>query len=270
MRKKTVLFCILASLIVLVTGCIQVNTKVIVNKDGSGTIEYTYIISDNLVEFLNQMSNKDTDKPSVDYVDQLLADGLPQKAAAVFGEDVVFVSYERISTDAGKGFKGIYSFKDIDKVTLNQIPMNPEAKELDNHALQEYFHFRFKPGNPAVLTIISPKKEIGKKEDSEPKENMEISDDMLEMMRNMYKDMRISIRVAVKGKIETTNATYVDKSTSTITLLELDFEKFTADTEKLRALMRKNPQSMNELKNLVKDVPGMKIEFAEELNVKFN
>jgi hypothetical protein len=269
MRKKTVLFCILASLIVLVTGCIQVNTKVIVNKDGSGTIEYTYIISDNLVEFLNQMSNKDTDNPSVDYVDQLLADGLPQKAAAVFGEDVVFVSYERISTDAGKGFKGIYSFKDIDKVTLNQIPMNPEAKELDNHALQEYFHFRFKPGNPAVLTIISPKKEIGKKEDSEPKENMEISDDMLEMMRNLYKDMKISIQVAVKGKIMTTNAVYVDNNTSTLTLLEIDFGKLTADADEFKALMKKNPESIGEFKELIKNVPGIKLELEEKLNVKF-
>jgi hypothetical protein len=269
MRKKTALFCILASLIVLVTNCIQVTTKVIVDKDGSGTIEYTYIISNNFVDFLNQMSNSETEGPKVDYVDQLIADGLPQKSASTFGDGVTFVSYEKISTDVGKGFKGIYSFPDISKVSLNQNPMNPEAKEGDTQALKEYFRFQFKPGNPAVLVIIQPKKEFTEKKDSDSRENMEISDDMLEMMRNLYKDMKISIQVAVKGKIMTTNAVYVDNNTSTLTLLEIDFGKLTADADEFKALMKKNPESIGEFKELIKNVPGIKLELEEKLNVKF-
>ncbi len=269
MKKKTALLGLLTALILIFTNCIQVTTKVIVNKDGSGTIEYTYIISDNFVDFMNQMSNKETDKPKVDYVDQLIAEGLPQKAASTLGEGVTFVSYEKISTDVGKGFKGIYSFRDIGKITLNQNPMNPEAKEGESQALKEYIRFQFQPGNPATLVIIQPKKDFTKKEDTDSKENMELSDDMLEMMRNLYKDMKISLQVKVNGKITTTNAAYVDNDTSVITLMEIDFGKLTADAEEFKGLMKKNPESIGEFKEFIKNVPGIKLELEEKLNVKF-
>jgi hypothetical protein len=89
------------------------------------------------------------------------------------------------------------------------------------------------------------------------------------MMRNLYKDMKISIQVAVKGKIMTTNAVYVDNNTSTLTLLEIDFGKLTADADEFKALMKKNPESIGEFKELIKNVPGIKLELEEKLNVKF-
>ncbi|MEJ2663714.1 MAG: hypothetical protein P8107_06695 [Spirochaetia bacterium] len=270
MKNKKALLWLLIPLLLIFTNCIQVNTKVIVNKDGSGTIEYTYIISDNFVAFMNKMSKEKSDKPDVDLVDQMIAEGVPQKAAANFGEGVTFVSYEKISTDVGKGFKGIYSFADIGKVTLNQNPMNPDAKEGQSQDLKEYYHFQFQPGNPATLVIIQPKKELSKDQNSTPQKEAEISDDMLEMIINLYKDMKISMQVTVNGAITETNARYVDKAASTVTLLEIDFGKLTEDKEGFKALMKKNPKSIGEMEKMLGKTPGLKMELAEKLRVKFD
>ena len=82
---------------------------------------------------------------------------------------------------------------------------------------------------------------------------------MLEMMRSMFKGFKVSIEVAVAGKILKTNADHV--AGSRVTLLEMDMEKLMQDEAQLKKVqtMLGPTASVSELKPYLKDVKGLKI-----------
>ena len=134
---------------------------------------------------------------------------------------------------------------------------------------EEYITFKFKQGNPATLIIFQPtiegELEEMAEEDSPP---MSISDEFLiDMMREVYQDMKLSLFVEVEGRIVDTNATYRDGSK--ITIMEMDFGRLLEDEETFQRLLTVDPQSIEETKKLVKGSPGIKVEPADEVQVRF-
>ena len=96
---------------------------------------------------------------------------------------------------------------------------------------------------------------------------MESNPEMMQMMRELYKDMRIRIAVEVDGRITETNADYVDGST--VTLMDIDFAKILEDEQKFKELMSAEPETIEEMKELVKDNPGIKVEIEESIRIRF-
>ncbi len=263
---------IIAALLVLfLTGCVDTSTIVKVNRDGSGTIEETVIISMGFLELIQGMSGESSEA-SEDF-NILDKDKLKEKASQI-GEGVTLVSSENIKTDSGSGYKAIYSFKDINKIRINQNPAEnvptPGSVGPDTEETGEFITFKFKKGGTSTLEILKPQEKFSGDQSGGSKgaEQKPATDPgMLDMMRQIYQDMRISIAVDVAGTITSTNAQYRDGSR--ITIMELDFGKLLEDEERFQELVQADPDTLEETKELFKDLPGMKVEMQDTIKISF-
>ena len=91
-------------------GCFESLVLLKLNKDGSGTIEETVVISDSFMELMKSFGGQEAEEQEKeDLVDE---EQLAEKAGSM-GADVRLVSAEPVTTDRGAGYKAIYSFSDI-------------------------------------------------------------------------------------------------------------------------------------------------------------
>jgi hypothetical protein len=194
------------------------------------------------------------------------------------GEGVSYVSGKKISTDTFEGYEAVFAFTDINKVKLNQNPSDnvpSEPSQGGSDKPEEYVTFRFKKGKPATLSVKMPEQEPDDKDDAaKPDEMGETSAEeqqqaamMLAQMKNMFEGMKIAMVIEVEGSVVETNATHVDGSR--ITMMELDFGKLLEMPEKLLQFSQLQPESVEDAKAFMKDIPGFKVDMNKELTVKF-
>ncbi|HVO74189.1 MAG TPA: hypothetical protein VMT35_09220, partial [Ignavibacteriaceae bacterium] len=85
-------------------GCLEIKTLINVNKDGSGTIEETVIMSEKVIEmmkgFSTAFSSDSTQQPEFNIFDEK---NLKERASS-FGKGVVYVSGEKIQEETKEGF----------------------------------------------------------------------------------------------------------------------------------------------------------------------
>jgi hypothetical protein len=262
------------------TGCLQVERLVKLKPDGSGTVEETMTMSKATVAQMGQMMGGFGDlgggAPKADAPAKKGFDVMDEKKlkdeAAKMGEGVTFVSAKKIDNDKSEGYVATFAFADINNLKLDQNPGSampgPDAAKKAGGAVKaktEPVTFKFTKGNPAELTIAMPKFDPTAKKPKEAANGME--DMAMQMMQQVFKDMRMSMAVEVAGTISETNAEY--RNGSRVTLMEMDFNKLLADPEKFKKLAKENPQTMQESKALMKQVDGVKIEAAPEVKIKF-
>ncbi len=267
---KTLKLIVLLVISLALMGCFESLILLRVNKDGSGTIEETVVISDAFMELMKSFGGQEPEEQEEeDLVDE---EQLTKKAGSM-GEGVRFVSAETVKTDRGAGYKAIYSFSDINKVRINQNPGEnvtaPSMGGEEEQPVEEWLRFNFTGGSTATLEILYPQDvDVEQEEESSEGEvDMDSNPEMMEMMRQLYQDMHIGIAVEVDGRITDTNASYVDGST--VTLMDVDFAKILEDEEKFKELLSANPNTIEEMKELVQDNPGIKVEIQENIQIRF-
>jgi mevalonate kinase len=86
-------------------------------------------------------------------------------------------------------------------------------------------------------------------------------------MKFFLKDLSFSLIVDINGEIVETNADYIQNSQ--ITLFNLNFGELLDNQQKLEELKKINPNNLKELKELMKDIPGIKIETNDPVVIKF-
>jgi hypothetical protein len=249
------------------TGCLQLEQIVKLKPDGSGTIEETVVLSKAALASMQQMAaGLGGGKDGGPKIPDLFDEAKIKDAASKMGEDVTFVSAKKIDNEQGQGFTAVYAFSDINKVKIDQNPGDalPDTGHMKATARKkEPITFHFTKGSPAELSFAMPPPEFKpKKEQPEGMEDM-----VMQMMKQMLKDMRLSLVLEVQGEITETNAEYRDGSR--VTLMDMDFNKVIADPEKFKALAKANPQSVQEAKALIKGLDGVKMETAPEVKIKF-
>ena len=257
----------LCALLVL-TGCIDTNTKITVKPDGSGTIERTVVLSKHLAEFMASMGNKDD--PAKIESGMLNEKGLKDEAARM-GSGVTFVSAQKMSTEKGNGYQVLYTFKDIGKLKLSQNPasgltMPSSGGSTTTNAATESFTFTFAPGTPATLTIIEPKPAQATRPTT-PAASGADADKMMKQMKPLWSDLHIVLAIEVQGTITSTNAVYANGST--VTLVDMDFAKILADDATYKKLSASQTQSMSEVQKMVKAIPGVKIDNQDSIKIAF-
>ena len=261
----------------VIAGCVDVETKIKVNKDGSGTIEETMLMSSEMVEMMKQfMSGFATDSTNTQEFNLYNEEDLKNKASD-YGDGVVFLSGKELKQDGREGYTAIYSFADLNKLKFDQNPDSkmPEGIEAaDQEPKQkEYITFKFNRDNGSEITINMPpaSEENGKTDSNMDAENTN-ADSMntadLTKLKTLLKDFNISLVVETDGEIKETNANYADKSS--VTLFDLNFNLLLDDPKKLEALKKVNPGDMQGVKDLLKDVPGVKIETNNPVKIKFD
>ena len=274
-------------------GCLQVDTLIKVKPDGSGSIEETFMMSKEVVQLMQEMAGqmmgglavpetgqpskqpeKQQTKQSFDIFDEAK---LKQEANAK-GEGITYVSGEKISTDTFEGYKAVYAFADINQLKLNQnpsssVPSGPSGSSSEDK--EEYVTFAFTKGRPATLIVrlsdetSDEKHDVVKPADApkpSPADNQQ-SEVMLAQMKKMFKDMKIAMAIEVQGAVVQTNATH--REGSRITMMELDFGKLLQMPEKLVQFSQMQPETLEDAKKFMKDLPGIKAEMNKEVTIKF-
>ncbi len=266
--KSRLAFIAAACALLVLTGCIDTNTKITVKPDGSGTIERTIVLSKHFAEFMASMGNKDS--PEKIESGMLNEKGLKDEASRM-GSGVTFVSAQKITTDKGNGYKVVYAFKDIGKLKLSQSPSAglsapSGGSSTTDTAPAENITFTFAPGSPATLTIASPKPTPASRPAASAASSAD-QDKMMAQLRPLYADMHIVLTIVVQGQITNTNAAYVDGST--VTLVDMDFAKILADDATFKKLSSSQTQSMTDIQKMVKAIPGVKIDNQDKVTISF-
>jgi hypothetical protein len=270
--KNSIWFVLLLPVFLVLGGCFQVDTVVRLNPDGSGTVEETVMMSKAFSAQMNSMmqgfggEEKGKEAKGID-----LYDPAKLKAqAAAMGKGVTFVTGKRVTDDKFDGYKAIYAFTDINSLVLNQkrgdgMPGGtaPEGGEP--------LSLVFVKGPPASLKMKheplkkpEPAKAGGEAAAGTP----QASEAEMAKAREMFAGMRFSMALDVNGRIVRTNATH--REGSRITLFDLDFEKLLGKPECLAGMKALQTQSLEEAKELLKNMPGMKVDLNDSLEVVFN
>ena len=252
--------------VMLFSGCLKVNSNVIINKDGSGILEEQVLMSDMVISMMNEFMSSFEDSTSAPEEFKLFKEDELEAKASEYGEGVRYVSGEEIKIDGWQGYKAIYSFEDLNMIKMETDPNTKVENPQDGQAT-EHFSFKFTPGDIAELIIDRPElnsiiedEDISVETDTE---NEELDDDLIKMMDGMT----MTISLELKGEIVETNASYVDDTK--ITMLDIDFSEILKNKETLELFKKNPPDNLDEMKEIVKNIPGMKVEFKKPVIVKF-
>jgi hypothetical protein len=251
---------VLVGILVSSSACLRSTTTISVKGDGSGTVVQETGVSPQTLAMLKGMGGGAPGGMPA----ELFGEDQAKKAAAMMG--VEFVSGEPIKTAELEGYRARYSFADIRnvKMRMNQaegagLPAGPSP------AAESPFSFGFeRKGASSLLTIMVPEQKQGLDQavpkppgGADPQANQQA----IQMMKTMMKGLYVDVSLAVDGRIVKTNAPHV--SGSTITLLQVDFDKLLADESVLQRL-----QSATDLKGL-STVPGLKVIADRSVSVEF-
>jgi len=260
------------------SGCLTSVTTIKVKLDGSGTIEQSIAMKAEAAAQLTAMAGtfgdsagKDGDKAATP--PELFSEKDLREAATKFGEGVTFVSSQPIKTKDMVGRVATYSFADITKVRVNQKPPSPKGAPGEPAPKGERkedvsFTFLRHPAGTSVVTVVFPEPDLSKKKDKDAEsetESKKPDPTQLAMMKKMLDGLRIEIGLEVAGAIVKTNSPYVQGSR--VTLLEMDFSELMTNDAVLGKLA--NPESIEDAKQMLKGVKGVKVNLDREVMVEF-
>ncbi|HXW05510.1 MAG TPA: hypothetical protein VD833_09780 [Vicinamibacterales bacterium] len=239
------------------SACLRSTTTISVKADGSGTVLQETGVSPQTLAMLKGMGGQGG--PPAD----LIGEEQAKKAAAMMG--VQFVSGEPFKTAELEGYRARYAFADIRNVKMRMNQAEAAGMPGTKTSDEPPFSFGFdQKGASSLLTITVPEQKTGPvgalpqpPPGSDPQEN----EQALQMMKAMMRGLYVDVSLAVDGKILKTNAPHV--SGSTVTLLQVDFDKLLADPNAFKKL-----QGATDLKGLA-TIPGLKVIADRTLTVEF-
>lgn len=272
MRPFVRLACVLL-LAGLTSGCITSITSIKLRPDGSGTIHQTLSMSAAAADQFAAMTSGFSDAaPGAKKGEPLevFSEKDMKEAVTKYGEGVVFVSSTPIKTADRVGRMATYQFTDVTKLRIDQKPQTGDMPAGSAAKGKEDVLFRFArhSSGTSQLTVVFPEAKFGegkagtKDADGKPKP---MPAAQLEMMKKLFEGLKVSIDVDVLGTIVKTNSPWVQGST--VTLLEMDFAELLAN-EKLLAQIGE-PGSIEEAKQMLKDVKGFKVNLDREVTIEF-
>ena len=273
--EKIKLVMVAIFLLLFLSGCFQIERVINVNKDGSGTIEETVLMSQEFINQIKQMATsfgggeieENKDESTYHNVDDL------KKQALKMGEGVKYVSSKPLERDGKLGHYVLYSFNDIAEIKIDENPADNMMGSSGMGKDKEEMYFKFKKGKTSELTIIFPQmddedeNEEIEYEAEEPEGISSASDQDIKMMKAMYDGMKISVKVIVDGKIVETNATHKDGNV--VTLSEMDFDVIMDNEKAFQALAGSKEATDEEMKKSMQKFKGFKADINEEVVIKF-
>lgn len=252
-------FLLLLPALLLLSGCLDSTTVVQLNRDGSGTITTTEIVSAyarNLIEGMGTQKGKVAESilafTEVD-VEEL------KRNAQTYGDGVVFVAAKKIETsDGGLGKEVIYRFADINKVTFEQRTDGNTGDEAS-----QQITFRYVPGNLQILIPQDPDSDI------ETMQKFEQLQQLPPQMRNLVKGMHIRIQLTVDGRLRSTNALFPLPENNGVQLVDIDAEKLMLSQPALIKFSGTRPSDRKAMQEVMKQYPFVRMENQEKVTVQF-
>jgi hypothetical protein len=258
-------------------GCMEVHNLIRVKGDGSGTLVQTITMNPQALEMamggMAKAMGGTVETKGTETSGDLTSSGpfAPEKLkaeASKLGEGVTFVSAEPIDLKDRKGARATFAFKDVTRLQLSQKPDAPQgAPESPSPEDRLKFRFERQPAGRSVLIV-----DMGQPGPASPRPARqpaaETPPEALEMVKSMFKGMRINIAVEVEGTGIKTNSPYLEGST--VTLLDVSFDAILADPKKLKQFEAMDGAPMDEIKRLVKGMPGIKVNTDPQVRIEFS
>lgn len=255
----------------LASGCISVETVIRVKADGSGTVTETVTMNPeavaNAIATSGQAGAKD--KPPDFGLGPLDDAALAKARAATMGEGVTFVSADPIDTKTARGLTVVYAFRDVGKLMVSQRPNTRLGLPSARADQQIRFAFERNHSGTSVLTVRMRDPLASPRPAASPGPKPDANPAAMAMARQIFQGMRLRLAVEVDGKIAKATSAWVDNAT--VTLLDVDFGVLVQDEAKLNQLRAASTGgSLDDLKQVLKDVPGIKINVEPEVRIEFS
>jgi hypothetical protein len=272
---KSLVTILAAASALALSSCFQHESTVHLKKDGSGTLVEETRMGGQMLEMMSQFAGGlgGEDAKPQDPLKDLLSEDKAKKRAAELGEGVTLEKIEPVTVGTSKGARATYRFADINKLRISTedsmkgvaAPGGP-PEEVKPKAESKPIVFNYKDG---VLTIVPNNDKNAEKPDAEKKaeaaQNLEDPQAMA-MMKQMFADMKMSVKLVVDGGIEETNATH--REGDTITLMEMDMNKLMEKPENFKKLGEVDQNDPASAMEALKGIDGVKVEVKPEVTVK--
>jgi hypothetical protein len=271
---KRILFHTVAVITSLVlTSCFQNETTIHLNKDGSGTVVEETLLGGEMLGMIEQMAALGgAAGGGADPLKDMFSEDKAKKRAAELGEGVTFEKSESAEKGGAKGARVTYRFKDINALKISSedsmksvSAMSPMgAAQAAAAPKTEPIRFNYAGGK---LSVKMPEPKAGDEAaDAGQIDAGELNNPEAEaMMKQMFADMKMSLKLVIEPGIAETNASHQDGNT--ITIFEMEMGKLMENGDNLKKLSKvdqKNPAAAMEA---LKGIPGVKFETAKELTV---
>ncbi|HEY6871546.1 MAG TPA: hypothetical protein VI298_02340 [Geobacteraceae bacterium] len=267
--------------LLFLSGCFQIIDVMRINPDGSGTVEQSVLISKKFIGQMNEMMGGFSGYSSAKAEPPELFDpAMLREQASTMGEGVVYQSGKKVETADFTGFTAVYAFSDINSLKLDQLNLNQQipvtgAPAGDGQPAR-MLSFHFTKGSPATLIIEQP---VASKPAAAPPgpdgpataapvPQGAASDEEAAKLAKMFMGMKVLLAIDINGSIVSTNATYRDGNR--LTLLELDMEKLGNSFSRMEKLTGIKTGSLGEAKELLKEIPGVRMDANDKLTVVFD
>ena len=178
LRRRLGMYALGAAMLLSLTGCMTFETLIKLKRDGSGTIEQTFIFTSEMIR-MALMFGGDDGGP----IELCNEEDLAEEAAAM-GEGVRLISSEAINDEEALGCHAVFAFDDINTLRVEFNPENQMPDGLTNEApdaetpdeetdAEDFVTFNFDPGNPATLVVtmnqdFEPEQDEEEQPDDEP------------------------------------------------------------------------------------------------------
>jgi hypothetical protein len=244
-------------------ACFQFSTVLTLKADGSGTIDQRLLFTQSAVAQLRQLAALGGGGQDFDPLSEKQA----REAATTMGRGVTYVSSTAIDTSEGVGRDIKYAFTDINQLSLTQAPPPPGGMPVAPPSADSSDRVAFKLTRQAdghtLLTISVPPLPLGG-DNASPSSNAP-SAEQIAMLKPMLAGAHLSIAIEPAGRIVRTSSPYV--AGQRVTLVDVNVDSLLNDDTLLPRLQAARTQE--ELKTILKAVPGLKINLDPEITIEF-
>lgn len=259
--KKTILLAGAAACALALPSCLQHDTTITLNKDGSGTLVEETKFGAQAVAMMGQFGGEEGKDP----LKEMFSEEKAKTRAAQLGEGVTFEKSEPVTANGAKGAKVTYKFANINKLKLSSDggmdALAPEGAPKPEKPKADPIKFSFS-GDDLTIEMPKPAKSeqpAGEKPAGEDNPQEEA------MVKQMMGDMKMSVKIVVPGGIDKTNAT--NRDGNTITLMEMDMGKILNQPGAFKKMKEAPEGDTAAAMELLKGIDGMKMETKEKVAV---
>ncbi len=270
MTMKRFLLALSSMFALALPSCLQSETTIRLNKDGSGTLTEETTFGEQVTAMLAQFGalGGGGEDPLAD----MFSEEKSKARASQFGEGVTFEKAELIQRGANRGGRVTYRFDDINtfrivpgKAMQNLAP-GAEAAAVADKAPPVTFAYA---GGKLTIKMPEPEVEGPAAPDGGANPAAEASNPEMEaMLKEMLADMKMSFKIVIEPGIAETNATHHEGNT--ITMMELEFGELLKKEGVLQKLSSIDQNDTQAAMAVIKDIEGVKFEAKNEVSVTIN
>lgn len=247
-------------------GCLQSETTIHLNKDGSGTIVEQATLGAQMIGMMEQIAAIGGEGAK-DPLGEMFSEKKAKAKASTYGEGVTFEKTEPITAGASKGAKSTYKFADINKLKISpgesMSDMAPEGQAAPA-TKQKPVTFTYAGGK---LTVNMPEDEkpAGDAAGKPATPNMADNPQAEMMMKQMMGDLKMSFKLVAESGIASTDATHHEGNA--ITLMEVDMAKVLKTPDGFKKLTSADEGDTAAAMAALKGVDGVKVEAKKVVTV---